>query len=164
MILRLVAAVAEKHLKWREKHQRKVPGIQSASAASNAANHSKVMIMSTRDLTTRSTVRVVIKKASLRLRHRKSTRIRPRFEPRIPTMLVLDVTELCSPQNRWRSKAEWVTESGSTMVNKTGFDILIIKTNTFQPTETDKEVYRQELLNQPMIASLPRTVIISLSE
>ena len=145
MILRLVAAVAEKLLKWREKYQRKVPGIQNAFAASNATNHSKVMIMSTRDLTTRSTVRVVIRKASLRLRHRKSTRTRPRFEPRIPTMLVLDVMELCSPQNRWRSKAEWVTESG-------------------QPTETDKEVYRQELLNQPMIASLPRTVIISLSE
>ena len=34
-------------------------------------------------------------------------------------------------------------------------------------TETDKEVYRRELLNQPMrvqIAGLPHTVLISLSE
>ena len=35
------------------------------------------------------------------------------------------------------------------------------------PIETDKEMYRQELLNQPMrvqTAGLPRTVIISFSE
>ena len=43
----------------------------------------------------------------------------------------------------------------------------VSKLNSFRPQNPDKEMNRQELLNQPMrvqIAGLPCTVIISLSE
>ena len=81
----------------------------------------------------------------------------------------------------------WIFVSGQFSLTRFSFDIVLAMVKTKQiriwfqllrfplssniwkthTTETDKEVYRQELLNQPMrvqIAGLPRTVIISLPE